>query len=102
VTWLQSVTGGAPFETLVAEAQAVPGSEGLIVLPYLAGERTPSFDPDARGIFAGLTLRYSRGHLVRAVYEGISLGFRQILERFDKTWCGLYPATRDLVRRRPR
>jgi xylulokinase len=94
VSWLQSVTGGAPFETLTAEAQAVPpGSEGLIVLPYLAGERTPVFDPDARGIFAGLTLRHGRGHLVRAVYEGISFGVRQILERFDNA----QPATRTVA-----
>ncbi len=85
VSWLQSVTGGASFETLMAEAQAVPaGSEGLVVLPYLAGERTPVFDPDARGVFAGLTLRHGRGHLFRAVYEGISFGVRQILERFDE------------------
>jgi len=84
VRWLQTVTGGAPFQTLMAEAQAVPpGSEGLVVLPYLAGERTPVFDPDARGVFAGLTLRHGRGHLFRAVYEGISFGIRQILERFD-------------------
>ena len=84
VNWLQTTTGGAPFETLAAEAQAVPaGSEGLVVLPYLAGERTPVFDPDARGVFAGLTLRHGRGHLLRAVYEGIAFGVRQILERFD-------------------
>lgn len=84
VNWLQSITGGAPFEELMAEAQAVaPGSEGLLVLPYLAGERTPVFDPKARGVFAGLTLRHGRGHLFRAAYEGISFGIRQILERFD-------------------
>ena len=84
VRWLQAITGGAPFETLMAEAEAVPpGSEGLAVLPYFAGERTPVFDPDARGVFAGLTLRHGRGHLLRAAYEGISFGVRQILERFD-------------------
>ena len=84
VGWLQTITGGAPFETLIAEAEAVsPGSEGLAVLPYFAGERTPVFDPDARGVFAGLTLRHGRGHLFRAAYEGISFGVRQILERFD-------------------
>ena len=84
VGWLQTVTGGAPLETLIAEADAVPpGSEGLVALPYFAGERTPVFDPDARGVFAGLTLRHGRGHLFRAVYEGISYGVRQILERFD-------------------
>ncbi len=84
ISWLQAITGAASYETLMAEAQGVPpGSEGLAVLPYFAGERTPIFDPNARGIFAGLTLRHGRGHLFRAAYEGISFGVRQILERFD-------------------
>jgi xylulokinase len=69
----------------MAEAAEVPpGSEGLLVLPYLAGERTPVFDPQARGVVAGLTLRHTRGHLFRAAYEGIAFGIRQILERFDE------------------
>ncbi|MGV0742822.1 FGGY-family carbohydrate kinase [Mycolicibacterium sp. XJ870] len=84
IGWLQTVTGGASFDELMAEASDVPpGSEGLLVLPYLAGERTPVFDPHARGVVAGLTLRHGRGHLFRAAYEGISFGIRQILERFD-------------------
>jgi xylulokinase len=84
IGWLQTVTGGAPFDDLMAEAQTVPpGSGGLLMLPYLAGERTPVFDPQARGVVAGLTLRHGRGHLFRAAYEGISFGIRQILERFD-------------------
>jgi xylulokinase len=84
VGWLQKVTGGASFDELTAEAQSVPpGSEGLLMLPYFAGERTPVFDPQARGVVAGLTLRHGRGHLLRAAYEGISFGVRQILERFD-------------------
>lgn len=84
IGWLQTITGGASFDTLMAEASKVPaGSEGLIALPYLAGERTPVFDPDARGLFAGLTLRHGRGHLFRAAYEGIGFGIRQILEMFD-------------------
>ncbi|MEE6163502.1 MULTISPECIES: FGGY-family carbohydrate kinase [unclassified Mycolicibacterium] len=89
INWLQGVTGGASFEELVAEARDVPpGSEGLLVLPYLAGERTPVFDPQARGVVAGLTLRHGRGHLFRAAYEGISFGIRQILERFDDAHSG--------------
>lgn len=84
IGWLQSVTGGAPFEELMAEAAAVPpGSEGLLMLPYFQGERTPVFDPLARGVMVGLSLRHGRGHLFRAAYEGISFGIRQILERFD-------------------
>jgi xylulokinase len=89
IGWLQSVTGGADFNTLMAEAEAVPpGSEGLLALPYLAGERTPVFDPQARGVFAGLTLRHGRGHLFRAAYEGIAFGIREILERFDDAHAG--------------
>jgi xylulokinase len=84
INWLQTVTGGSSFAELMAEAKEVPpGSEGLLVLPYLAGERTPVFDPHARGVVAGLTLRHGRGHLFRAAYEGISFGIRQILDRFD-------------------
>ncbi|WP_237568468.1 FGGY-family carbohydrate kinase [Mycolicibacterium lacusdiani] len=89
IGWLQTVTGGAPFDELMAEASRVPpGSEGLLVLPYFAGERTPVFDPQARGVLAGLTLRHGRGHLFRAAYEGISFGIRQILERFDDAHTG--------------
>ncbi|MBM6401404.1 FGGY-family carbohydrate kinase [Phycicoccus sp. MQZ13P-5] len=83
-SWLRDLTGGAPFETLVAEAAAVPaGSDGLLLLPYFAGERTPIFDTRARGVVAGLTLRHGRGHLYRAAYEGIAYGIRQILELLD-------------------
>jgi xylulokinase len=82
--WLRDLVGDPPIETVVREAAEVsPGAEGLLVLPYLAGERTPVLDPDARGIVAGLTLRHRRGHLFRAAYEGIAFGIRQILERFD-------------------
>ena len=89
IGWLQTITGGASLEELTAEAAAVPaGCEGLIALPYLAGERTPVFDPDARGLFAGLTLRHGRGHLFRAAYEGIGFGIRQILELFDDAHTG--------------
>jgi xylulokinase len=82
--WLRQLVGGVPFETLVEEAAAAPaGADGLLLLPYFAGERTPIFDRHARGVIAGLTLRHRRGHLFRAVYEGIAFGIRQILELLD-------------------
>lgn len=56
------------------------GSEGLVFLPYLAGERTPHSDPDARGAFVGLSLRHDRGALVRAVMEGVAYGLRDSYE----------------------
>jgi xylulokinase len=70
-----------PFEVLVAEAEAwEPGADGLLFAPYLAGERTPHADPDARGAFTGLELRHDRGALVRAVLEGVAFGLRDSLE----------------------
>ncbi|WP_329408345.1 FGGY-family carbohydrate kinase [Nocardia vinacea] len=78
--WLRKLVGG-DFADLVAEAAEVPaGSRGLLALPYFAGERTPLFDPDARGIIAGLTLGHGRAELYRAVLEGIAYGVRHNLE----------------------
>lgn len=83
-SWVQDLVGGVPFSDLVKEAADVPaGSDGLLLLPYFAGERTPIFDARARGVIAGLTLRHTRAHLFRAVYEGIAFGVRQILELLD-------------------
>ena len=62
------------YETMSrAAATTPPGADGLIFAPYLIGERTPIMDPDARGIFLGLTARHGRGHLVRAMMEGVAL-----------------------------
>jgi xylulokinase len=68
---------GISFDDLLQEAESVPaGSEGLLFLPYLSGERTPHPDPLARGAWVGLTLRHGRGHLTRAVLEGVSFGLK--------------------------
>ena len=65
------------FDELMTEAGvAPPGSEGLIFLPYLSGERTPYPDPLARGAWVGLTLRHKRGHLTRSVLEGVAFGLK--------------------------
>ena len=78
--WWRDLTGRS-YDELVAEADAVPaGSEGLVFLPYLTGERTPHLDPDARGGFVGLTARHTRGHMTRAVMEGVLFGLRDGLE----------------------
>jgi xylulokinase len=83
-TWMRDLMGGVPFETLIEEASVTqPGADGLLILPYFAGERTPVFDPDARGVIAGLSLRHSRGHVFRATYEGIAFGIKQILGLLD-------------------
>jgi xylulokinase len=80
--WLRDVAGaGASFDDLVGEAARWPaGTEGLTFLPYLTGERTPYADPEARGAFAGLTIRHDRGALVRAVLEGVAFGLRDALD----------------------
>ena len=57
-----------------------PASRACTFLPYLAGERTPHADPNARAAFAGLSLRHDRGALVRAVLEGVAFGLRDSLE----------------------
>ncbi len=70
-----------PFEKMEMEARAVPaGSGGLVLLPYLSGERTPVWDADARGVFFGVTIAHDRRHFTRAVYESIGFAIRHILE----------------------
>jgi xylulokinase len=72
---------GLDYDTLLAPAASVaPGSEGLLFLPYLTGERTPHPDPLARGAFAGLTIRHTQAHLIRAVLEGVAFGLRDSFE----------------------
>ncbi|TDB92182.1 sugar kinase [Micromonospora fluostatini] len=81
VEWLRELTGGTDYDRLAAEAAAVPaGADGLVVLPYFAGERTPLFDEKARGVVAGLTLDHGRGHLYRAVLEGTAYAVRHHLD----------------------
>jgi xylulokinase len=72
-----TLTPQESFTAIVAEAERAPaGSEGLLFLPYLSGERTPYPDPLARGSFVGLTLRHTRAHLTRAVLEGVAFSMR--------------------------
>jgi sugar (pentulose or hexulose) kinase len=80
--WFRSIAApGAAFETLDAEAAAVPaGADGLRLLPYLQGERTPVWDAGACGAFVGLSLVHGRGHLYRAVLEGVAVSFRHCAE----------------------
>jgi xylulokinase len=80
---------GMSFEELLNEAEAVPaGAEGLQFLPYLSGERTPYPDPLARGAFIGLTLRHGRGHMTRAVLEGVAFGLKDIFTLIQNAGLG--------------
>jgi xylulokinase len=77
------------FDGLMAEAAEAPaGSEGLLFLPYLSGERTPHPDPLARGSFVGLTLRHKRAHLTRAVLEGVAFSMRDCFGLLAKAGLG--------------
>jgi len=73
--------GVDPYEILTAEAADAPlGCEGLLFLPYLTGERSPHGDPNARGVWFGISLRHGRAHLSRSILEGVSFGLRDSLE----------------------
>lgn len=79
--WPESVSI-AELEQMAAESPA--GANGLIFLPYLAGERSPIWDPDASGVWLGLRLDSTRADMIRAVFEGAAFGLRQLLERANK------------------
>ncbi|MDZ4861484.1 MAG: xylulokinase, partial [Candidatus Hydrogenedentes bacterium] len=73
--------GYDPYDVIAAAAANVaPGAEGLTFLPYLSGERTPHKDPYARGAFVGLSLKHTRAHMARAVFEGVAFAMRDSLE----------------------
>jgi xylulokinase len=79
------IAGLDAYDLLAKEAETVPcGSEGLIYLPYLMGERSPLWDPDARGCFVGLSMVHKKGHLVRSVLEGVAFNMRIIKEAFEE------------------
>ncbi len=76
--WLRdTMAPDSSFDDLVGPAANVPaGSDGLLFLPYLTGERTPHPDPRARGAFVGLTVRHDMSHLTRSVLEGVAFGLK--------------------------
>ena len=86
LSWFRQVLsgpGGTPltYDDLIAEAaDTPPGADGLTFLPYLTGERTPHADSNARGVFAGMHTGHQRGHLVRAVLEGVVFALQDSLE----------------------
>jgi xylulokinase len=87
--WLREISGGVSYEQLTEEAAAIPpGSNGLVVLPYFAGERTPIFDARARGVISGLTIGHGRGHLYRSLLEATAFGVRHILEYMSEAGAG--------------
>ena len=76
----EHVFGGADYAALMREAaSAPPGSEGLLFLPHLTGERCPYPDPTASGAWIGLTTRHTRAHMARAILEGVAMTMARIL-----------------------
>jgi xylulokinase len=85
--WLERLLRGDGDERLYAEMEALasviePGARGLFFLPYLIGERSPHWNPHARGAFVGLTMAHGRGEMARAVLEGVAFNLRIILDAF--------------------
>jgi xylulokinase len=73
----------SPYALMDLEAEdSPPGANGLLYLPYLMGERSPHWNPKARGAFVGLTIRHTRADMIRAVLEGVTMNLRIILDAF--------------------
>ena len=79
--WFRQELGcGMSFDELTAEAETVPpGAEGVVFLPYMAGERSPIWNPDAKGVFYGLGYDKKRAHMIRAVLEGVAFALEHNL-----------------------
>jgi xylulokinase len=83
--WYARQTGIDSYDLIIKEAENVPpGSEGLLWLPYLMGERTPHLDAHARGMWFGLTAAHTRAHLIRSILEGVAFSLRDSLEIFKE------------------
>ncbi len=90
LSWFRDVAGDSDYDELLSgAARWDAGVEGLLFLPYLAGERTPHADPHARAAFVGLELRHDTGALVRAVLEGVAFGLRDSLDLLAELEAGV-------------
>jgi xylulokinase len=82
-SWYASHANADVYDLIIKEAEnAPPGSDGLLWLPYLMGERTPHLDAHARGMWFGLTAAHTRAHLIRSILEGVAFSLRDSLEIF--------------------
>jgi xylulokinase len=79
--WFRDIMKEKSYNIITGQADQIPpGSEGLLFLPYLAGERTPYSNPNARGVFFGLSLKHTKSHMARAVMEGVTFGLKDSIE----------------------
>jgi xylulokinase len=91
MSWMKNELIGRDYDYINEQASLVkPGSEGVIFLPYLFGERTPHRDPKARGAYFGISGIHSQKHLMRAVFEGVAFGLKDSLELIKD--LGVQPA----------
>ena len=78
------------FDDLTNEAAKIaPGSDGVVFLPYMSGERSPIWDPDAKGVFYGLSFDKTRGHMIRALLEGVAFSLQHNLITAEETGAGI-------------
>ena len=78
------------FDDLTKEAEKIaPGSDGVVFLPYMSGERSPIWDPDAKGVFYGLSFVKTRGHMIRALLEGVAFSLQHNLLTAEETGAGI-------------
>ncbi|MCF7870930.1 MAG: xylulose kinase [Candidatus Omnitrophica bacterium] len=89
IQWLDGITGGRGFDkaALTKAKESGPGARGVLFYPYLTGATCPNWDPEAKGMFFGLTLDSTRPDLLRAVMEGISFETKEILKLYS--WLGV-------------
>ena len=82
--WVRGLQGLTPQAMLEEIAKVPPGSEGLVALPYLMGERSPIWDARARGALVGLSVQHTQSHIARAMLEGVIFALRQVAECLQK------------------
>ena len=85
VKWFANEFTSLSYEELTSLARDIPpGSEGLVALPYFIGEKTPIFDPKARGVFVGISTHHTKAHIFRAILESVAYGFRHHVEVLEE------------------
>jgi xylulokinase len=89
VRWFSDNIAKVSYEDMTPGAEAIPpGSEGLVFIPALSGAMTPTWNGSARGVFYGISMKHDQHHFTRALFEGCTFGFRDIIERFDALGIG--------------
>lgn len=84
IQWVADEMGLSVSDMMDEAVQSVPGAHGLVMLPYLSGERTPFSDPQARGVWLGLSIRHTRADLARSAIEAVGFGIRHNLDRMTE------------------